>query len=121
MEVRLALDKEFKKCSSCGQGWVTRENFFEDPALKLIGYQVNLDHLEEGYLLFNHSCGTTLSVIAGAFKDLYHGPIFSERLTNTDECPQYCLRKAELRACPAKCECAYVREIIQIIKNWPKN
>ncbi|MBM4308111.1 MAG: hypothetical protein FJ123_15375 [Deltaproteobacteria bacterium] len=93
----------------------------EDPALNLIGYQVNFDFLEEGLLLFNHSCGTTLAVMAGAFKNLYDGPIFSERLTNTDECPQYCLRQEELRPCPAKCGCAYVREIIQIINNWTKD
>jgi hypothetical protein len=92
----------------------------KDPALRIIGYQVSFVYLEEGIFLFNHRCGTSLGVIAGAFRDLYDGPIFSERLTGTDECPQYCMLKDELRPCPAKCECAYVREIIQIIKNWPK-
>ena len=38
----------------------------------------------------------------------------------TTECPEFCLHKSELRPCPAKCECAYVREIIQVIKDWPK-
>lgn len=93
----------------------------EDPALNLIGYQVNFDYLEEGFFLFNHHCNTTLAIRAGEFKDLYTGPIFSERLTNTDECPEYCLHKEELRPCPAKCECAYIREIIQIIKSWTKD
>jgi hypothetical protein len=23
--------------------------------------------------------------------------------------------------CPSQCECAYIREILQIIRNWPKN
>lgn len=92
----------------------------EDPSPKFVGYQVNFDCLEEGLFLFNHDCDTTLAIRTGIFKDLYHGPIFSERLTNTDECPQYCLHKSELRPCTAKCECAYVREIIQIIKDWPK-
>jgi len=95
--------------------------FLEDPALNLIGYQVNFDFLEEGLLLFNHDCNTTLAILAGKFKDLHQGPDFLGRLTNTDECPEYCLRKEELRPCPAKCECAYVRGIIQIINRWPKN
>jgi hypothetical protein len=43
-----------------------------------------------------------------------------ERKTGTEECPGYCLHQDELQPCPARCECAYVREIIQIIRNWPK-
>ena len=60
-----------------------------------------------------------MAVPAGQFQNLYNGPIFEQRLTESEDCPGYCLRKDELRLCPAKCECAYVREIIQIIKNWP--
>jgi hypothetical protein len=92
----------------------------EDPSLDIIGFQVDFDDPEEGFFLFNHTCETTLAIRVGKFEDLYEGPIFSERLMNTDECPQYCLHKSELRPCPIKCECAYVREIIQIIKHWPK-
>jgi len=117
----LTDQKEFKRCSSCRYQWDTREEFIEDPALRIIGYQVHFDHLEEGFFLFNHSCGTSLAIMAGEFKDLYQGPIFADRLTGTDECPKYCLHKSELRPCPAKCECSYVRKIIQIIKDWPKN
>jgi hypothetical protein len=118
--ITLPITKEFKRCPSCGYEWKTRERFMKDPALRIIGYQVSFVYLEEGIFLFNHRCGTSLGVIAGAFRDLYDGPIFSERLTGTDECPQYCLLRDELRPCPAKCECAYVRETIQIIKDWPK-
>jgi len=55
------------------------------------------------------------------FKDLYDGPIFEARATGGEECPDYCIRQDELRPCPAQCECAYVREIISLIKNWTKN
>jgi hypothetical protein len=41
-------------------------------------------------------------------------------LTGTAECPEFCLHRSKLNPCPAKCECAYIREIIQAIKNWPK-
>ncbi len=92
----------------------------KDPALCIIGYQVNFDLLTEGFFLFNHSCGTTLAVKAGDFRDLYEGPIYTERMTGTPECPEFCLHRSELRPCPSKCECAYVRGIIQAIKDWPK-
>jgi hypothetical protein len=54
-------------------------------------------------------------------RDLYDGPVFEQRKTGTEQCPEYCLRKEELASCPAKCECAYVREIIQLVAKWPKN
>ena len=116
----MATDKEFKKCSSCGQIWKTREGFVGDPAIDIVGYQVNFPSLGDGLFLFNHNCQTTLTLRASEFKDLYDGPIFTERLTNSEDCPEYCLHKDNIERCPARCECAYVREIIQLIKNWPK-
>lgn len=72
------------------------------------------DHVKE-------KCGTTLAIAAGKFSDIYDGPIFKkERMTGTEECPEYCLNVYELEQCPQKCECAYVREILQILKIWPK-
>ena len=117
----MALNKIFKLCSKCGYEWETRKKFLEDPELHIIGYQVNFDELEQGFFLFNHSCGTSLATMAGDFKDLYDGPIYSETLTDGKDCLRYCVIKEELRPCPAKCECAYVREVIQTIKGWPKN
>ncbi len=110
----------FKKCSKCRFAWLTREAFLGDPNLTIIGYQVHFQELTAGLFLFNHSCDTTIAVKAGRFHDLYAGPIFGDSLAGTADCPEYCLRKRELRPCPAKCEFAYVREIIQIIRNWPK-
>jgi hypothetical protein len=110
----------FKKCPSCGFEWSTRDAFLAESNLKVIGYQVHFEELTAGLFLFNHSCLTTLAVPAARFQDLYQGPVFTERATGSSQCPQYCLHQEELTACPAHCECAYVREIIQIIRNWPK-
>ena len=107
----------FKKCSMCETLWQTREEFLCDPEIELIGYQVDFRELVAGFLLFNHTCGTTLSLRVESFRDLYDGPVFSERRTGQDECPEYCLHSDELRPCSLGCECAFVREIIQIIRN----
>jgi hypothetical protein len=91
--------------------------------ITILGYQVNFEKLDLGFLLFNHNaseCRTTMAIEAGAFRDLYEGPTYATPLTNTDTCPGYCLHQEELRLCPEKCECAYVREIIQLIKKWDK-
>jgi len=110
----------FKKCPMCEAIWPTRESFLEDRDLTIVGYQVHVEQLVAGLFLFNHCCMTTLAVEAGKFQDLYDGPIFEERLAGTPECREFCFRKYDLRPCPAKCEFAYVREIIQIVKNCPK-
>ena len=110
----------FKTCTKCGFVWPERLSFLSDPQLRIVGYQVDFDELVAGLFLFNHSCGTTFSVKAGDFRDLYNGPIFKERLNGTEKCPSYCLYQNDLHPCPAKCECAYVLEITQVVLNWPK-
>lgn len=111
----------FKICSTCGFVWPERAFFLGDPALQVVGYQVHFEELTTGLFLFAHRCGTSLAVQANQFKDLYGGPVFTERLTGTEDCRGFCLYIDELRPCPAKCECAYVREVLQVILNWPKN
>lgn len=110
----------FKKCLPCDKKWFARDDFLWDPDIKIIGYQVNFDDLVAGAFLFNHSCGATLALSVRYFNGLYEGPIFKDRITGSDDCPGYCLYKDQLDKCVARCECAYVRNIIDIIKNWPK-
>ena len=113
---------KFKKCTNCGHRWPSRTDFLEDVSTDLIGYQVNFDNINLGFFLFNHlSCGTTLGIPAGEFKDLYKGPVYAEQLLGTNQCPDYCLHEKKLDPCPEKCECAYVRDIIQTVRNWEKN
>ena len=112
----------FKICTFCGHQWPSRKDFLEDASTDLIGYQVNFDNLNLGFFLFNHlTCGTTLGITAEKFKDLYQGSVYAENLSGTEQCPEYCLHENQLDPCPAKCECAYVRDIIQTVRNWQKN
>jgi len=106
----------FKKCTLCHHIWATRQDFIADQDIEIIGYQANFKALEAGLLYFNHSCKSTLAIPVDLFADLYTGPIFEEQKTGTDNCPGYCLHKKALNHCLAECECAYVREIIQILK-----
>lgn len=111
----------FKTCTYCGHAWRSRQVFLADPSVTLVGYQVHFEDLSLGLFLFEHApCKSTFAVVAGQFTDLYNGPVFEGRKTGTDDCPEYCLRKEELRPCPAQCECAYVRQVLQKIVNWPK-
>ena len=110
------MPMKFKKCPKCNFSWNKRENFLSDENVYIIGYEASDGGLVDGLFLFNHDCSTTLALKVEKFKDLYDGPIFKERLTGSDDCSGYCLYKSNLEPCPAKCECAYVREIIQILR-----
>jgi hypothetical protein len=111
----------FKKCSCCSNPWFDRDEFLRDVSVQLIGYQPNFINLELGYFLFNHTnCKSTIAVPAGLFKDLYDGPVFAARMTGSESCPGYCLQEAYLDPCTQNCECAYIREIMNVIREWPK-
>ena len=113
--------QSFKKCSCCSSPWFDRDEFLRDISIQLIGYQANFIDLELGYFLFNHmTCKSTIAIPADQFRDLYTGPVFAARMTGSESCPGYCLQEAVLDPCQQKCECAYVREIMNIIREWPK-
>jgi hypothetical protein len=111
-----------KKCPSCSRIWFSHDEFLSDGDVLLVGYQVNFENLALGLLLFNHSvCQTTLAIKADQLKGLYAGPVFRERRTGQQDCSGYCLKRTELSACPAECECAWVRGLMQVIRRWPKS
>lgn len=112
--------QDFKKCLVCGFIWPSLIDFLDDPGIVMIGYQASFNNLGSGLFLFNHTCRTTLGCEVEVFRSLYQGPVYRETQTGQHECPGYCMNIHELAPCPVKCNCAYVREIIQLISQWPK-
>ena len=117
---RKTLGETFMTCSKCGTSWNNRDAFLSDPGVDLLGYQSHFKELVAGYFLFNHSCKTTMAMRVSQFTDMYNGPIFTERKTGSDECPGYCLRENCKQMCPAECECAYIRQVLVLLDDWPK-
>lgn len=120
--VEMTDAKETYKECGCGTSWEGRETFLTSKDVEIVGYQVNFKALTAGLFLFNHNtCGSTLAISASDFEDLYDGPVFRERQTGKEDCPGHCLHDHELSSCPVDCECAWVRQVVQTIKNWPNN
>jgi hypothetical protein len=108
----------FKTCPKCRTSWASRNGFLSDNLIKLNGYQVSLSSLEKGLLLFTHeafSCNSTMGIYVTEFNDMYTGTRYTESKALTTECPRYCFDEKRLERCDAKCECAFVREIISTI------
>ena len=110
----------FKQCPSCETVWYSRNSFLDDPEIYLIGYQAGFKNLTRGLFYFNHSCKSTMTLYVHEFEALYEGPVYKKKMTGLDNCPGHCLHKNNLEPCPAECECAYVREVVQVIKDWKK-
>jgi len=109
-------NQPFKICPTCHHIWNTREEFLADKSVEIIGYQVHFIELKAGIFLFNHSCKGTFGIKVEVFSDMYQGPIFEQRQTGGPACTGKCYHKNDLTPCPAQCECAFVREVIQKIK-----
>jgi hypothetical protein len=109
----------FSQCTMCNKEWPSRESFVCDPSLRLDGYMPDFEKLDWGLLLFTHmedTCQTTLALHVQDFMDMYDGPVYSERKTGGPDCPGYCKEKNNLERCSARCECAYARELMQLLK-----
>lgn len=111
-------DGDFKTCPSCFQTWETMETFLSDPTLELNGYKPDFKELEYGMFFFTHKvepCFSTMTLMVDDFRSLYQGPVYKENKALSAECPRYCIDDKQLARCEALCECAFVREIMQII------
>lgn len=92
----------------------------QDPTIALVGYMPTFDDLVNGLILFNHSCGTTLACRVGQFEYLYDGPVYQDNKRGGTECPGYCQNETEFSPCPTECSCAFVRDTLHTIRQWPK-
>lgn len=105
-------ESPIKVCKFCDHPWSNRGEFLDDPNLEFIGYQSFVHDGVLGLFLFNHHpCGTTLALSAKLFTDL-HGDRIYESRDDFEEAAPECLSAASGRACPAACECGFVRKVI---------
>ncbi len=110
----------FKVCTSCEAVWKTLDDFLADPELEQAGYQVNFVDLKGGLFYFTHhrdGCGTTLAIPVGKFTSLSDRKLLAVRGEQPGgKCPGSCVRKGDISPCPVECECVWVHEVMQVIK-----
>ncbi len=108
----------FKRCNKCGSKWENRDDFLSDKNIDVVGYQVFFKNLKLGVFLFNHSCNTTMAVEAKFLLDLHDGTFSLERNPDSRECPGRCLNDNIMSPCSSDCRCAFISEIMKVIKNY---
>lgn len=109
----------FKTCPCCEKIWEYQSEFIADNNLKLNGYSADFENLLNGLFFFTHhqeGCYSTMAIKAADFQELYSGAVYTQRMTGLAECSGLCQDKERLEQCDVPCECAFIREIIAIIR-----
>jgi hypothetical protein len=114
----LTAPAPFRLCGSCLREWASWHDFVVDPEIRLLGLQA-VPNLPDGNLLvFDHACGTSISVpvrrVRRHLPDLEEEALPSARLS-LEECRRHCPDLDDLVACERACVKARDRRIVQLI------
>jgi hypothetical protein len=110
--------ESFRTCGSCRAGWPTAAAFLEDAGVRVVGLQV-AEHLPEANLVvFEHACGSSVSVRASRLRFLLPDPAEGDDLPSlygSEECQGLCKRLEEWKVCDRPCANARDRQLLQLV------
>ena len=108
----------FRACGSCGTEWMTPQDFLHDRRLLLIGLQVAAHRPEANLIVFEHACGSTVSVLTSRLGPLDPeagaGGDFPDRY-GSEECRGLCRQLDEWSSCDRPCVNARDRRLLQSV------
>jgi len=113
----------FQTCRACRRAWPTWDSFALDPAVRLLGLQAVLANPDFNLLIFEHRCGSSISILSRRLRHLLPEPESGDppaRLMGTDQCRGHCLLLEDLAACDAPCGNARDRGLIQLVQRMKK-
>jgi len=115
--------RPFQVCGSCKCAWSTWDSFVLDPAVRLLGLQAVITNPDINLLVFEHGCGSSISILSRRLRHLLPEPEPGHptaRLLGTDQCRGHCLLLKDLEACDAPCSNARDRKLIQLVQRMKK-
>ena len=110
----------FCVCGRCQKQWAVWRDFVVDPEVRLLGLQ-HVPNIPNGNLLvFDHSCGTSVSILAQQLRTFVPDqedavPADSPGSISTEECTRLCVDLEHLVACDRPCPRASDRRLAQAI------
>jgi len=113
----------FQICGSCKRAWATWDSFVLDPTVRLLGLQSELALPDVNLLVFEHGCGSSISILSRRLRHLLPEPQPGEptvRLMGTAECRGHCRYLNDLEACDAPCSNARDRSLILLVQCMKK-
>jgi hypothetical protein len=113
----------FQICGSCRCTWPTWDKFVLDPAVRPLGLQSEITRPDINLLVFEHSCGSSISILSRRLRHLLPEPEPGDpraSLRGSDQCRGHCLRLEDLEACDAPCSNARDRKLILLVQGMRK-
>jgi hypothetical protein len=114
---------QFQSCGSCKRAWPTCDSFISDPAVRLLGLQSLVANPDFNVLVFEHRCGSSISILTPRLRHLLPEPEPgdpADSLRGTDQCRGHCRFLEDLEACDAPCRNARDRKLILLIERMKK-
>ena len=110
--------KPVQTCGSCKKRWTDWKHFLLDADVRLLGLQVSPNLAEANLLVFEHRCGSSISVLASRLRHLLPAPpeeSNTQRYYGTEVCREHCSRLEDLEACDQLCVNATDRRLVQLL------
>jgi hypothetical protein len=107
-----------KACGSCGRVWRSWEELLGDPGLRLLGLQAVRRVPDANLLVFEHRCGTSVSLLTKRLRHLIpeHRADAWPSLRGTDQCRRRCLSLADHEPCDRCCRHARDRDLLAMVE-----
>ena len=108
----------FQICGSCRRRWRSWNDFVLDPAVRLLGMQVQTDRSDINLLVFEHDCGTSISILTRRLSGLLSDQDDAQpsvSLRDTERCKGHCRVLGDFASCDAPCINARDRELMRLI------
>lgn len=113
-----ATRRPFRICRSCGARWATLLAFLEDATVRVVGLQVAGHVPDANILIFEHVCGSTVSVRASRLRFLLADPqdgAGRPTLFGSELCRGFCRSLDDFSTCDRSCANARDRRVLQIV------
>ncbi len=113
-----APDPPFKLCGACGRRWGSWDEFVADPDVKLLGLQAMPTVPDASVLVFEHACGSSISVLTRRLLHLLPDSPAAvwPSLRGTDACARHCFSLADHAPCDRHCANARDRELLGLVQ-----
>jgi len=108
----------FKTCGSCRKEWEGWQDFVLDPGIRILGFQAVEGLPDANLIVFEHKCGSSISLLAKRLRHLLPGPDEESRLPvlfGSDVCREHCRLIEDLEACDRPCANSRDRRLIQLL------
>ncbi len=114
-DTEISSCRPFRKCGSCGKEWKDWRDFVLDKGLRLLGLQACPNLPDANLIVFEHRCGTSVSVLATRLRPMFQDPQEGSNLPllfGTEKCSNRCRFLEDLQSCNRECINARDRRLI---------